>query len=141
MHVSVSETGTQEACGQQCDLFNRVHCHWGYTIQHPAATLIIGLASLHLLGVSRTPAPVSTLLQCSSAFSKPPSPGSPRRSSPSPFSCCTHRLSSGDRLSVKKEQFWFSISASLWGGEKRGVIQTWVQSKLGSKDWPLKARC
>jgi hypothetical protein len=26
---------------------------------------------------------------------------------------CTHRLSSGDRLSVKKEQFWFSISANL----------------------------
>lgn len=25
----------------------------------------------------------------------------------------THRLSSGDRLSLKKEQFWFSISASL----------------------------
>lgn len=25
----------------------------------------------------------------------------------------THRLSSGDRLSLKKEQFWLSISASL----------------------------
>jgi len=26
---------------------------------------------------------------------------------------CTHKLSSGERLSVKKEQFWFSISANL----------------------------
>ena len=25
----------------------------------------------------------------------------------------THRLSSGDRLSVKNEQFWLSISANL----------------------------
>lgn len=27
---------------------------------------------------------------------------------------CTHRLSSGDRLSVKNEQFWLSISANLY---------------------------
>lgn len=26
---------------------------------------------------------------------------------------CTHKLSSGERLSVKKEQLWFSISANL----------------------------
>lgn len=30
----------------------------------------------------------------------------------------THRLSSGDRLSLKKEQFWLSISASLEEREK-----------------------
>lgn len=30
----------------------------------------------------------------------------------------THRLSSGDRLSLKKEQFWLSISASLEGREE-----------------------
>lgn len=37
----------------------------------------------------------------------------------------THRLSSGDRLSVKKEQFWLSISANLHTHVNTKETHTW----------------